>query len=144
VYNDEWLREHRLLEPERLTVRDVLDRKETAAPALVTVGRDTSVRDALSLITTWNISHLPVCDDAQCVGSISEGTLMARIIEDPSVMDRPVQGMMDGPFPVVEANTPMSGIGRMLNRHNPAVLVRHDGDLAGILTRFDMVTYLTQ
>lgn len=144
VYNDEWLREHRLLEPERLTVRDVVERKQTAAPSLVTVTSETTVRDALSLITTWNISHLPVCAEGTCVGSISEATLMARIIEDPTIMDRPVHDMMDGPFPVVDANTPMSGVGRLLSRQNPAVLVRGNGDLAGILTRFDMVTYLTQ
>jgi len=144
VYNDEWLREYRLLEPERLRVRDVVERKGAAAPALVTVTRETTVRDALELITKWNISQLPVCDDASCVGSISEPTLMARIIEDPAIMDRPVHVMMDAPFPVIEENTPMSGVGRLLSRQNPAVLIRSDGELAGILTRFDMVTYLTQ
>jgi len=144
VYNDEWLREYRLLEPERLTVRDVVERKGAAAPALITVTRETTVRDALELITKWNISQLPVCDDGSCVGSISEPTLMARIIEDPAIMDRQVHVMMDAPFPVIEENTPMSGVGRLLSRQNPAVLIRSDGELAGILTRFDMVTYLTQ
>ena len=144
VYNDEWLREHRLLEPERLTVGDVIDRKSGGAPHLVTVERNTIVRQALSLINQHNISQVPVCDENGCIGSVSEGNLMSRVIEDPTVLDQPVEKMMDGPFPVVDVGTPMSRIGRLLTRQNPAVLVRDAESLAGIVTRYDMVTYLTQ
>jgi cystathionine beta-synthase len=144
VYNDEWLREHRLLEPERLTARDIIDRKRGEEPPLVSVERGSSVRDALSLITKHNISQLPVCEDDRCVGSVSEATLMSRIIEDPAVLEGEIERLMDAPFPIVEGTTPMSGVGRLLTRQNPAVLIRENGHLAGIVTRYDMVTYLTQ
>ncbi len=144
VYNEEWLREHRLLEPERLTARDILERKASDAPTLICVEPGTTAREALALITRHNVSQLPVCQDDICVGSVSEGTLMARIIEKPSVLEEPVAALMDAPFPVVELGTPMTGIGRLLTRQNPAVLVRENGHLAGIVTRFDVVTYLTQ
>jgi cystathionine beta-synthase len=143
LYNEEWMRENRLLDPERLTIRDLVVRKDGHAPALVTVGRDTPTREALSLITEYDISQLPVCEDGQCVGSIAEATLMAKIIEDPTVLERPVSTLMDAALPVVEATTPLPVAGRMLSKKNPAVLVRVDGKLAGIITRFDMVQYLT-
>ena len=144
VYNDEWLREHRLLEPERLSARDLLERKGDEIPALISVNPETTVREALTLIRKHNISLLPVCVADGCVGSVSEGSLMARIIEEPVVLEQAVQNLMDGPFPVIDAGTPMTGIGRLLTRQNPAVLVRENGHLAGIVTRYDMVTYLTQ
>jgi cystathionine beta-synthase len=144
VYNEEWLREHRLLEPERLTARDILERKTSDAPTLICVEPGTTVREALALITRHNVSQLPVCQADVCVGSVSENTLMARVIEKPSLLEETVSVLMDGPFPVVELGTPMTGIGRLLTRQNPAVLVRENGHLAGIVTRFDMVTYLTQ
>ena len=144
VYNEEWLREHRLLEPDRLTARDILERKGVDAPELVCVERNSIVREALALITKHNISQLPVCDADNCVGSVSEATLMSRIIENPAVLEQGVHELMDAPFPVIEAGTPMTGIGRLLTRQNPAVLVRENGHLAGIVTRYDMVTYLTQ
>ena len=144
VYNDEWLREHRLLEPERLTARDIIERKGGEAPLLVSVQRGSSVRDALGLITKHNISQLPVCEEDRCIGSVSEATLMSRIIEDPAVLEGEIERLMDGPFPIVEASTPMIGVGRLLTRQNPAVLIRENGNLAGIITRYDMVTYLTQ
>jgi cystathionine beta-synthase len=143
MYNEEWLRENRLMEPERLTARDLVARKETAAPALVTITRDTSTREALSLITEYDISQLPVCDNGECVGSVGEATVMARIIEDPKVLDRPIETFMDAPLPVIDADTPMSGIGRLLTKRTPAVLIKVDGKLAGIVTRYDVVRYLT-
>jgi predicted transcriptional regulator len=39
---------------------------------------------------------------------------------------------------------PMSGIGRLLTRQTPAVLVKENGHLAGIITRYDVVRYLAQ
>ncbi|HSL69966.1 MAG TPA: cystathionine beta-synthase [Longimicrobiales bacterium] len=144
VYNDEWLREYRLLEPERLSARDIIDRKAVEAPALIAVERSSTVREALALMTGHNISQLPVCDGEVCLGSVSEATLMSRIIEDPAVLEGAIDRLMDAPFPVVDANTPMAGVGRLLTRQNPAVLVRENGHLAGIVTRYDVVTYLTQ
>jgi len=37
----------------------------------------------------------------------------------------------------------LAGIGRMLSRQTPAVLVRGDAGLIGIITRYDVVRYLT-
>src|SRR5690606_6213783 len=90
MYNEEWMRENRLLEPERLTAADMVARKDGAAPALVTVERGTPVREALRLITDYDISQLPVCDGDACVGAVPEASLMARIIEDPRVLDEPI------------------------------------------------------
>jgi cystathionine beta-synthase len=143
LYNEEWMRENQMLEPERLTVRDLVARKDGGAPALVSVGRETPVREALSLITEYDISQLPVCEQDECIGSVAESTLMARIIEDPTVLQQPIAMLMDSPLPVVEGDMPLPAIGRLLTRQNHAVVVRVDGKLAGIVTRYDMVRYLT-
>jgi cystathionine beta-synthase len=143
LYNEEWMRENQLLEPERLTVGDLVARKDGGAPALVSVTRETSAREALALITEYDISQLPVCDQDQCIGSVAESTLMARIIEDPAVLQKPIALLMDAPLPIVEGDTPLPAAGRLLTRQNPAVLVRVNGKLAGIVTRVDMVKYLT-
>ncbi|MBI4545445.1 MAG: pyridoxal-phosphate dependent enzyme [Gemmatimonadetes bacterium] len=144
MYNEEWLRENRLLEPERLDAGDMLERKDGGPAPLIGVEPGSTVRQALSLITVHDISQLPVIRDGDCVGSLSEATLMARIIEEPGLLDRPVEALMDAPFPVVDAHVELGGIARLLTRQNPAVLVRREGRLAGIITRYDMVRYLTQ
>ena len=142
MYNEEWMVENRLLEPERFTAAEMIARKDGASPALVTVARNTPVREALKLITDYDISQLPVCEGDACVGSIPESLLMARIIEDPTILERPVSTIMEAPFPVVDEALPMANISRLLTRQCPAVLVRSDGAIAGIITRYDMVRYL--
>ena len=142
IFNDEWMRENRLLEPERLTAGDMIERKDGGAPPLVAVAPEAPVREALALITTHDVSQLPVLDGDACVGSIAEGTVMARVIEDPRVLDQPVASLMDAPFPVVDADVDLPHLARHLTRQNPAVLVRRDGRIAGIVTRYDMVRYL--
>jgi cystathionine beta-synthase len=144
VYNEEWLRENRLIEPSRVTADVMVGSKAEGAPgSLVFVEPTTDVRKALSYITGHNISHLPVTREGDCVGHISEGTLMARVLENPTLLDHPVQELMDPPLPVVDSHVDLPAVTRLLTRQNPAVLVRRDGQLSGIITRYDVLRYVT-
>ncbi len=144
LYSDEWMRENRMLEPTRVTVADMVRAKEDGAPAeLVFVAPDTLVRRALAFINEHNVSQLPVLADGECVGHISESTLMAQVLEDPAILDQPVQDFMDPPLPVVDPHVDLTGVKHLLSRHNPAVLVRREGVLSGIVTRYDVLRYLT-
>jgi cystathionine beta-synthase len=145
LYNDEWMRENRLLEPERMTAGTLLADKLDGTPALVVVEAEQTVREALALITAHDISQLPVFRDGRCVGALSEETLMARIIEDPAVLDDAAAALMDPPLPAVQASTRVDDIARLLTRRNRAVVVQdgEDGPLVGIITRYDMVRQLT-
>jgi predicted transcriptional regulator len=49
---------------------------------------------------------------------------------------------MDSPFPVVDADHPMDAIVKLLSKSNPAVLVREQGEIHGVVTRSDMLHYL--
>lgn len=143
VYNDEWLRENRLIEPSRVTAGSVVRTKAgEGPPELVFVERATPVRKALGYITEWNISQLPVLDGDACVGHLSEGTVMGRVLERPSLLDSPVSELMDMPLPVVDAAADLPSITRALNRHTPAVLVREGGRMTGIITRGDVLQYV--
>jgi cystathionine beta-synthase len=142
VYNDEWLRENQLLEPERRTVAEVVAQKDHGAPPLVSVGPQATVRQALNLMSTFNVSQLPVLDGADGVGSVSEQALMARALEEPAILDRPVRDLMDPPFPVVDADWPLDRLTALLSRETPAALVRREHALTGIVTRYDLLHQL--
>lgn len=145
LYNDEWMRENRMLDPTRLTAADVVADKGQGAPAeLISVAPTTPVRSALSFVTQHNISQLPVVAEGDCVGHVADATLMARVLENMEILDHPVQELMDAPLPVVDSHVDLSGVTRLLTRHNPGVLVRRNGELAGIVTRHDVLRYLTE
>jgi cystathionine beta-synthase len=144
VFSDEWMRENRLLEPARVTAGDMIRAKEPKAPAqLISVTPETPVRQALGLITGNDVSQLPVVAEGDCVGHLSEPTLMARVLENTAVLDQSVGRLMDPPLPVVDAHADLPAVTRLLTRQNPAVLVREGGRLAGIVTRYDVLRYVT-
>lgn len=144
TYSDEWMQENRLLEPARISAGDALAGKEQGAPReLVSVAPETPVRQALGLINSHNVSQLPVITQGDCVGHLAESSLMGRIFEDTKVLDLSVQHVMEAPLPVVDAHVDLAGITRLLSRQNPAVLVRRGGKLAGIITRYDVLRYIT-
>jgi predicted transcriptional regulator len=58
------------------------------------------------------------------------------------VLEKTVADTMDSPFPVVDADHPMDAIVKLLSKSNPAVLVREQGEIRGIVTRSDMLHYL--
>jgi cystathionine beta-synthase len=144
LYNEEWMRENRLIEPERMTAQAMIDAKDGGIPDLVVVKPEHTGREALALITGHGISQLPVFDDERCVGVVSEETLMARVIENPAVLDDTVRALMDPPLPAVMPETGIEDIARALSRHNRAVVVQGEGGtVVGIITRYDMVRRLT-
>ena len=142
VYNDEWLREHQLVQADRITARALLAAKPAGAPPLVTVEASHTARQALNLMSTYNVSQLPVMSGKDCVGAISEGSLMARAIGDPASLERPVREQLEAPYPVIEAELPLERLSPLLSRETPAVLVRANGDLVGILTRYDVLHHI--
>jgi cystathionine beta-synthase len=142
VYNDEWLRENQILEAERVTVGRLLEAKAPEAPAVVSVPPTATVRQALNLMSTYNVSQVPVLDSGDGVGAVSEQALMARALEDPALLDRPVEDVMDPPFPVVDADLPVERLTTLLSRETPAALVRREGKIAGIVTRYDVLHQL--
>ncbi|MEQ9400702.1 MAG: pyridoxal-phosphate dependent enzyme [Longimicrobiales bacterium] len=141
-FDDEWMRENGYLpRPQRRTVREMLNERE--AEGVITVAPATSVRMALSTITAHDIGQLPVVREGECVGSVTEGDLMSRVIGDPEVLDHTVESVMDRPYPVLEGHVDAEEVTRLLQRGNDACLVREGGKLTGIVTRYDVVRALT-
>ena len=143
VYNDEWMRENQMLDTDRMTLGQLLDGKHDGTPAgVISIAPTATVRQALRLMTLHNVSQVPVMDGGNCVGSVSEGALSAKGLEDVKLLDKPVSDAMDQPFPVVDAGQTVDAIVKVLSKSNPAVLVRADGAIHGIVTRGDMLHFL--
>ncbi len=142
VFSDEWMQENQMLEAPRLTVEQLLERRPATAPALVSVAPAAAVRQALNLMTTYGVSQIPVVESGESVGGLIEGTLMTRALAQPSLLDRPVREVMEQPFPEVDAGAPADRVSAMLTRESPATLVRKDGKLIGIVSRYDVLQQL--
>jgi cystathionine beta-synthase len=143
LYNDEWMRENQLLEPDRVTLGDLLDHKGVGAPAaVISAAPGQQVRQVLGLMRLHDVSQLPVLEGGECVGSVTEYALTQRGLESSRFLDAVVGEVMDEPFPVVEADQPVESVQKLLSKATPAVLIREGGAIAGIVTRSDMLAYL--
>jgi len=139
LFNDEWMQENQLLEPPRITVADLLARRQGNHPALVSLAPSAQVRQALGLMSTWGVSQIPVLEDGRSIGTVTEGTVMTRALAQPTLLDRPVREVMEPSLPVVDAGFPSDRLAPMLTRELPAALVEQHGKLIGIVSRYDVL-----
>jgi len=142
LYNDEWMRENQLLDSDRMPIGQLLQGKSDGPARVVSVARAASVRQALGLMSLHDVSQLPVMDGDSCVGSVSESVLSAKALENGKLLDAPVSEVMEPPFPVIEGTQTVESVVKLLSKSTPALLVRANGALGGIVTRSDVLAYM--
>jgi len=141
-HGDEWMRERGFVDPEHMTVRDVLRQKPPGPSTVVAVQPTDTVRAALERMRTENVSQVPVIQAGRSVGSLEDGATMTRVLENTGMLERQVSEVMGAPFPTVRAEEPMRAALTPLTKRQAAVLVMDNGDIAGLLTRFDFLQFL--
>jgi cystathionine beta-synthase len=144
VHSDEWMRDNHLLDPTHTHVADLLLGKAEGGKPLLSVDASDPARRALDLVRSYNVSQLPVFSGREVVGTVYEADLMRRVLDDASALDRPVKDLMDKPLPIVTGDEPVSRVTKLLAHKHPAVLVSRNGGVQGILTRFDVIEYISQ
>jgi len=144
VHSEEWLREHGFLEDVAAPLLQILAVKEHRVPALVTVSPEEPVATAVEMMKLYNISQLPVVEDGTSVGSLREGELLKRLVELPKLQQDRIRDVMGPPFPMVDPRSSLEQAYKHLQRGNEALLVGKEGALEGIITRIDIIEYLSK
>ena len=143
IYDDDWMREHGFLIPEKVNARYVLERKPAAERRLISAAPDDTVRSVLDLFREHDISQLPVLDGGRCVGSLHDHSLMLGIFERPELLDARVASVMSRPFPTVRCEAGIEDVLRLLSAKDQyAVLVVEEKGLMGILSRYDVIEFM--
>jgi cystathionine beta-synthase len=156
LYSDDWMRENGFLsrfdQPAR--ARALLGaRHDKEMPPVVAISVNQTVEEAINLLREYRITQLPVVRDTapsdnglipvhSVAGSIQERTLLDQVFRHPAAMKDPVSTVMDPPFSLVDADEEVERIFPLLQSGSPAVLVNDDGDLAGIVTRADLLDFV--
>ncbi|HEX9774700.1 MAG TPA: cystathionine beta-synthase [Actinomycetota bacterium] len=147
-YNDQWMASYGFLRASGEAISDLLQRKGGRLPALVHVHPDETVRQAIELMREYDVSQLPVVKAepplayAEVAGSVRERALLEAVFQDASVLEKHVAEVMAPPLPTAGAGEPIDDAVEALER-GPAVLVVDAGHPVGILTRSDVLDYLS-
>ena len=141
MHSEEWLRDKRMLAQELRTLHDIsLAKKDGRPKELISIRSTDKVKTAVELLNFRGFSQLPVIDDGESVGSIREAKLMANLLEDPSLLNRPVSKVMGPGLPTLDERTELSVVKRYLS-DSPAVLVTEYGRIKDIITRYDLIEH---
>ena len=153
VYNDEWMRVNGLLPTTGGVARvaELLSRRqrEPGRPAVVVARTTQRVGEAIATLQEYGISQMPVSEDAEgdavagLVGSISEKALLDRAYRDPSIVERTVGEVMEGPLPLVDASATLDEAFALLSGGSPAVVAIRGEQPAGVVTKLDLLEYLS-
>jgi cystathionine beta-synthase len=142
VHNDEWMRDNHLMDLADARVEQLVSGKAVRLRQLIVVNSGEPLRRALGLIEQHDVSQLPVLKGGEVVGTLAEDEVLRAALADRGALDRPVDEFMGVALPVVDAGAPADAVTKLLAARNPAVLVRANGAVTGILTRFDMLQFI--
>lgn len=149
IYNDVWMKDHGFLEDRTFkTARDIIYSKTHRGgeqqAMLTTLGKDVTVAQAIQVLNRHSISQLPVVDENDhIVGSLTDSTILNKLIDDPSIKDRTVEEIMDKPFKFVGLDNTVDVLSSLIDRENKALLVRDENQQVHIITQADLLAAMT-
>lgn len=155
IFNDAWMSSYGFLRrpldeslPEP-TVGDVLRGKSGALPDLVHTHPSETVRDAIGILREYGVSQMPVVGAeppvmaGEVAGSVSERELLSAVFEGRAALADAVAQHMSPPLPLIGAGEQLSAAEKVL-RDADAVMVVEGGKPVGVITRHDLLGYLSE
>ena len=138
-HSDEWMKEKRLLEPQRITAGLLSTTKGEKGPStLVAAAPDDRVSEVIARMDELGLTQVPVLEEGRVVGSVRENRLLGKIVKNRELLEAPVREVMEGSFPVVDVDASAAEVLGHL-QSSPAVLVEEYGRITGIITRHDVL-----
>ncbi len=139
IYNDTWMKDHGFLESRQFaTARDIV-KKRSAKMKLITVEASSTVGEMVGVFNQASISQLPVAEGDKIVGSLSDTKVLRLLIEQPELKNKKVSEIMDKPFRFVGLDNSVDALASLINKENPALLVRGEDENIHIITQHDLL-----
>lgn len=138
MFNDDWMRDRGFLD-EEITTAGALVAKHSDQP-LVTLYGEELVSHAIDKMRKYSISQIPVMKDGKFAGSLDDTKVYQSLVENPALRDAPVSSIMQAAFPIVDEDTTLEAVSKLINRDNSAVLVALKDGNYHIVTRQDIIS----
>lgn len=143
IYNDDWMAEEGFIRAhgDRVSVNDVLKSKPVGLRLVISVRPDETLSQAISKLTEYDISQLPVIQDGVQVGSLTVSSVIKVVGAGGTPAKVRVEDVMEAPLPTVDRRTKLLDPAKLLKEKNALVVV--DGPrVAAVLTTIDVVNYI--
>jgi cystathionine beta-synthase len=143
VYNDEWMRNHGFLEDKFFaTARDIVNNRSENY-SLIVAEKSDHVKTAIGLMSNKSVSQIPVMEDGEVVGCLTDNKLLSKIIDNPELKDATVAEVMENSMKFVAFDSTLDVLSSMLDKEK-AVLVRDENNRIHIITKHDVLEAITK
>ncbi|GAA1997131.1 cystathionine beta-synthase [Nakamurella flavida] len=149
IFSDSWMSSYGFLERDgEATVGEVLRGKDGALPDLVHTHPNETIRDAVAILREFGVSQMPVVNAeppvmaGEVVGAVYERDLLDALFTEHASPADAVATHMAPSFPLVGAGESVEAARAALEKAD-AIMVVEDGKPAGVLTRADLLGFLT-
>ena len=153
VFNDEWLAQYgfptEALRDQTQTVGEVLRGKDGRLPDLVHTHPNETIAEAVAILQEYAVSQMPVVRAeppivaAEVAGSVSDRALLDALYAGTARLTDRVEDHMSPPLPTVGSTEDARDAVALLENAD-AVLVQEDGKPVGVLTRQDLLAFLSR
>ena len=141
LFNDFWMEDQGFIEREQFgDLRDLVGRPH-GERATITVGPTDVLTTAHNRLRNAGFSQLPVMDEGQLVGVVTEDAIIQFVYGKPDLMNANVEDAMESAFIKLDKKESMNNLVAML-RVQPYAAVMDDDDFVGLITRSDVLNYL--
>lgn len=135
IYNDQWMLERGFLEVK--TFKDVVSAR--GQKKLIILEGHQPVSAAVELMKKYNIENIPVFENGEIIGSVSESGLFQKVFANIDLQHLPVKNILEAPYPVVDFSTPVEKMGKLITKENGAILSRDETGNYHIVTKYDII-----
>ena len=142
--DDRWMRENGFMEPD-WAVGSIADMLRSMPPReILTVDVADTLGDAIALLKREGISQLPVTDAGRLAGILTEADLLQAMVEGSATNGSSVAEVMARNVATVSPHASAEELPAIFDRGEVVLVVEGDQQVAGILTKLDLIDYLTK
>jgi len=141
IYNDQWMMERGFMEVK--TFKDIINGRGPKKK-IISVQQEHTVAQAVELMKKYDIEHIPVMNEKEPVGSISEAGLFQKVFSNPDIRNAKVETVIEKAYPLVDFNTPVERLSTLIHKENGAVLSKDETGNYHIVTKYDIIQALAK
>jgi len=149
IFNEKWMQSYGFARVNgQRTVADVMSAKTGSLPDLVHAHPSDTIRDAIRIMTEYDVSQLPVLSAeppvvmGEVAGAVDERSLLELVFSGRAQLTDRVGAFTGAAFDLIGVNETVPEAWSALGSAD-ALMVSDGGKPVGVLTRHDLLTYLT-
>ncbi|WP_213815639.1 cystathionine beta-synthase [Glaciihabitans sp. dw_435] len=150
IFNEKWMQSYGFTQiSDEKTVADVVRSKSGSLPELVHVHPTDTIRDAIQILTKYDVSQMPVLTAeppvviGEVAGAVDERTLLELVFSGAAQMTDPISKFIGKPLGLIGVHESVTAARTALGSTD-ALLVVDDGKPAAVLTRHDLLAFISE